>query len=262
MMNLHDILFVTTVWYLKGIRLRTKIALLIFIICCCITGVVFHFETETEGTVWTEGTVSISTTQIVPTWTSFTLRAGAPPVQHQIKEKTAPTFVPVLPKYTRYFPIREDFNGDLLIRNKSLGTYILNLYSFKPGWHVKGYIEFDPEVDTKPDVSYVATSTYIDAVFPPAKTKLTSLQINDVRYLGSYIDAFYDDPITIPIAQIFPDEAFVFLVEYFQIDIITHDSPFNFKVNRIYFVFISYVNSPQGTIAAHGCFRTGVFSPH
>ena len=245
MISLRKILFWATLGYLNVLRLRTKIVHLILtlIVCGCITGVVFYFSTETEGTVLTERTVGIST-QIVPTWTAFTLRTGAPNVQHQIKETTAPTFVPVLPKYTRHIPMNNDlnrthYNGDLLINNKSLGAFIFNLYSFKPGWNVEGFIEYDLLLpDQGPYVAYEATSTYIDAVFPPAKTKLTSLQINDVRYLSSYIDKLYDDPIRIPIADIFPDEAFVFLVEYFKIDFVRHDTPFNFKVDRIFLIIL------------------------
>ena len=243
MINLPNILFWTTVCYLNVIRLRTKIAVLILtlIICCCITGVVFYFEDKTEGTVWTERTAGVSTTPIVPTWTGLTLRTGASTVQHQIKETTETnqsTFEPVLQKYTHHDARLVDFNhtdynGDLLINNKSLGTYIFNLHSFKPGWNVEGYIEYFN--DRKPYVTYFAKSTYIDAVFPPANTKLTSLQINDVRY--SKIDELYDDPTRIPIGEIFPDEALVFLVEYFQIDFIHHDSPFNFKVRHRFLTF-------------------------
>ena len=125
-----------------------------------------------------------------------------------------------------------EFYGDLLINNKSFATYILNHYSFKPGWRVWVGVQQYPESDRKPYVDYLARSIYIDAVFPAPRTKLTALQINDVRYLSSGFDKLNDGLLTVPIDQIYPDEAFVFLVEYFQIDLNRTKSPFNFKVNH------------------------------
>ena len=229
MINLQTctVLSWTYVCYHIHLRRKTSVLIVTFIICCCIFGVVFHFQDKKEEAMVTEGTNASTTTQIVPTWTAFTLRP------HKNKETTEPVFVPVLPKYARYQASNGymEFNGDLLINNKSFATEILYRYSLKPGWTVSGRVKQNPESDQKPYVDYVARSIYIDAVFPPPRTKLTALQINDVRYLSSGNDKLNGGLLTVPIAQIYPDEAFVFLVEYFQIDLDRHKSPFNFKVN-------------------------------
>lgn len=263
MISLQTVLFWISALTHQGVRLRVRIiqfallTLMFLIISGGITGLVFFLvkNNEEAGEVSANSTeptiqykiVASTKTETEPTWSPIESWWTPLPtvafstVQHQPKELSPSVITPVLANYTSHDPNQSkagitSFRGNLLIDNISLDNFLVENFPVKPGWTSKGTITHYNQLRHKQFVWYSASGIFIDGVFPSTQTNLTNDQITDVRYQKPRFEGeLLDSLIHVPIADIYPNDAFVFLVEYFQLNLDRHSTKLNFKVHLIYF---------------------------
>ena len=184
-------------------------------------------------------------------WTTDDYGTLVSDAQSNISDKPLPTITPLGQTWTNDAGNEISYNGDLLINNASLNV-IINEHLFNATiGHVgrtRGSLS-NPSLFKPVKVVHYSKGVFIRAEFPPSKPNITRQNQEMLRTSNDFSwTSLANGSISVPIRNVFPDEAMLFLLEYFDIEINGFDEEIGFLLNSKMTFKVKFVNYNQAVI--------------